>query len=180
MVTTRACRHHRCCEIDDPPTLTDAGYKVSAEPAATLQAILEFMPDVIVLALNSCHSHKANSGPSIEFSHNPPAAQGGPERVGTISGRVRNVRPKQQIVIYAHSGQGHVATFSNSLGFVSPAIGLLLRRRPMLKLVTPSKEERCGCWPRQMCPFESTENFAITPTCNHRQQVGTFCTSGQR
>ena len=32
--------------------LTDAGYKVSAEPAATLKTILEFMPDVIVLGGN--------------------------------------------------------------------------------------------------------------------------------
>jgi hypothetical protein len=60
---------------------------------------------VFCLALNSCHSHKANSGPSIEFTHIPPATQGGPERVDTISGRVKNARPNQQIVIYAQSGQ---------------------------------------------------------------------------
>lgn len=47
----------------------------------------------------------ANSGPSIEFTHIPPAAEGGRERVDTISGRVRSARPKQQIIIYAHSGQ---------------------------------------------------------------------------
>lgn len=52
-----------------------------------------------------CHSQKSGGGPSIEFTHIPPAAQGGPERVDTISGRVRNARPNQQIVIYAHSGQ---------------------------------------------------------------------------
>ena len=57
---------------------------------------------VFCIALNSCQSHKTNSGPSIEFTHIPPAAQGGRERVDTISGRVRNARPKQQIVIYAH------------------------------------------------------------------------------
>jgi hypothetical protein len=43
--------------------------------------------------------------PSIEFSKIPPAAQGGREKVDTIAGRVRNARPGQQIVIYAHSGQ---------------------------------------------------------------------------
>ncbi len=59
---------------------------------------------VFCIALNSCQSHQANSGPSIEFTHIPPAAQGGRERVDTISGRVRNASPKQQIVIYAHSG----------------------------------------------------------------------------
>jgi hypothetical protein len=52
----------------------------------------------------SCQSHKANSGPSIEFTHIPPMAQGGRKRVDMISGRVRNARAKQQIVIYAHSG----------------------------------------------------------------------------
>ena len=53
---------------------------------------------------NGCHSQKNSASPSIEFTHIPPAAQGGRERVDTISGRVRNARPKQQIVIYAHSG----------------------------------------------------------------------------
>jgi hypothetical protein len=60
---------------------------------------------VFCIALNSCQSDKANSAPSIEFAYIPPAAQGGRDRVDTISGRVRNARPKQQIVIYAHSGQ---------------------------------------------------------------------------
>ena len=57
------------------------------------------------LALIGCHAQPDHSLPSIEFTHIPPAAQGGRERVDTISGRVRNARPKQQIVIYAHSGQ---------------------------------------------------------------------------
>jgi hypothetical protein len=60
---------------------------------------------ILCIALNGCQSRKADSGLSIEFTHIPPAAQGGRERVDTISGRVRNARPKQQIVIYAHSGQ---------------------------------------------------------------------------
>jgi hypothetical protein len=52
-----------------------------------------------------CHSQKNSANPSIEFTHIPPAAQGGKERLDTISGLVRNARPKQQIVIYSHSGQ---------------------------------------------------------------------------
>ena len=60
---------------------------------------------IFCIALNSCQSPKANSGRSIEFTHIPPAAQGGRERVDTISGSVRNARPEQRIVIYAHSGQ---------------------------------------------------------------------------
>ena len=57
------------------------------------------------LALQSCQSRMSDTSPSIEFTKIPPAAQGGRERVDTIAGRVRNARPGQQIVIYAHSGQ---------------------------------------------------------------------------
>jgi hypothetical protein len=53
------------------------------------------------IALNSCQSHKANSVPSIEFTHIPPAAQGGPERVDTISGQVRNAQPNQDYYLCA-------------------------------------------------------------------------------
>jgi hypothetical protein len=41
---------------------------------------------------------------SLELTKIPPAAQGGRERIDTIAGRVRNAHPRQQIVIYAHSG----------------------------------------------------------------------------
>ena len=54
---------------------------------------------------HGCRSQKNRASPSIEFTHIPPAAQGGKERIDTISGRVTNALPKQQIVIYAHSGQ---------------------------------------------------------------------------
>jgi len=68
---------------------------------------------VLCIALSSCQWHKANSAPFIEFTQIPPAAQGGRERVDTISGRVRNARPRQQIVIYAHSGQWWVQPWSD-------------------------------------------------------------------
>jgi hypothetical protein len=55
-------------------------------------------------ALSGCKSHDADSVPSIEFTHVPPAAEGGRERVDTISGRVKNAGPKERIVIYAHAG----------------------------------------------------------------------------
>jgi len=57
------------------------------------------------IAIEGCHSPKSDSSPTIEFTKIPPAAQGGRERVETIAGRVKNARPGQQIVIYAHSGQ---------------------------------------------------------------------------
>lgn len=70
---------------------------------------------VLCISLNSCQSHKSNSGPSIEFTPIPPAAQGR-ERVDTISGWVRNARPKQQIVIYAHSGPWWVQPWPPYIG----------------------------------------------------------------
>jgi hypothetical protein len=71
---------------------------------------------VLCVALNSCQSHKANSGLSIEFTDIPPAAQGGRERFDTISGRVRNGRPQQQIVMNAHSWQRLVQPWPPHLG----------------------------------------------------------------
>jgi hypothetical protein len=68
------------------------------------------------IALNSCQSHIANSGPLIEFTHIPPASQGGRERVGTIFGWVRSGRPNQKIVVYAHAGQWWVQTWPPYLG----------------------------------------------------------------
>ena len=58
----------------------------------------------VCVALAGCHSQPASTVPSIEFTKIPPAAQGGRERVDTISGRVTGARPGQQIVIYARSG----------------------------------------------------------------------------
>ena len=59
---------------------------------------------LLCIVLSSCQSHHTDNEPSIEFSKIPPAAQGGRERVETIAGRVKNARPGQQVVIYAHSG----------------------------------------------------------------------------
>jgi hypothetical protein len=75
-----------------------------------LQSIVGFLLNrMLILAfcitLSGCHSRQSESpGPSIEFTKIPPAAQGGRERVDTISGRVTGARQGQQIVVYAHSG----------------------------------------------------------------------------
>ena len=60
---------------------------------------------VFCIALNSCPSHEANSGPSIEVTPIPPAVGYGRESDGTLSARVRSAQPNEQIVIYEHSGQ---------------------------------------------------------------------------
>ena len=56
------------------------------------------------LALNACYSHQTEARPAIKFTKIPPAAEGGRERVDTVSGRVIGARSGQQIVIYARSG----------------------------------------------------------------------------
>ncbi len=58
----------------------------------------------VALLLASCHSQVAPSAPKIEFTKIPPAAQGGRERVDTISGKVSGAHAGQQIVVYARSG----------------------------------------------------------------------------
>jgi hypothetical protein len=61
-----------------------------------------------ILGLNfasqGCNSQKSTGSPSLELTKILPPAQGGRERIDTIAGRVRNAHPRQQIVIYAHSG----------------------------------------------------------------------------
>ncbi len=56
---------------------------------------------LVCLLLGSCHT---NTIPAIEFSHVPPADEGGPEKVETIAGRVSSARAGQQIVLFARSG----------------------------------------------------------------------------
>lgn len=54
--------------------------------------------------LNNCTSHSSHTKPSLEVETIPPAAEGGRDRTGTISGRVEGARPGQKVVIYAQSG----------------------------------------------------------------------------
>jgi len=60
---------------------------------------------VFCLALNSCQTPPSDAPRfEVEFTQIPPAAQGGRERLDTISGRVVGARQGSQIVVYAHSG----------------------------------------------------------------------------
>jgi hypothetical protein len=53
--------------------------------------------------VTGCHK-QSTSAPSVAFTHIPPAAQGGRERVDTIAGTVSGGQAGQQIVVYARSG----------------------------------------------------------------------------
>jgi hypothetical protein len=78
---------------------------MTRKSSANMNSILPVIFVMLIAILQSgCHSRQANAHPTIEFSKIPPAAQGGRERVDTISGRVTGARPGQQIVVYARSG----------------------------------------------------------------------------
>jgi signal transduction histidine kinase len=60
---------------------------------------------IVCVFLNGCRSREYSiPRPTIEFTRLPPAAEGGPDRVDTIEGRVIGGRPGQQIVLYAQWG----------------------------------------------------------------------------
>lgn len=70
----------------------------------SLRAKISYTLFLLALLFGGCQTQQNQGPPSIEFTKIPPAAQGGRERVDTISGRVANYRPGQKIVVYARSG----------------------------------------------------------------------------
>ena len=81
-----------------------------------LLRILSAIVFLSAVALVACRSERPRETPSISLTKSPPAAQGGRERVDTFSGSVAGARPKQQIVIYAHSGPWWVQPWPPYLG----------------------------------------------------------------
>ena len=73
-------------------------------PTCAVLRTLSAIVFVSASTLLGCRSEKPPETPSITFTNIPPAAQGGRERVDTISGRVVGARPGQRIVVYAKSG----------------------------------------------------------------------------
>jgi hypothetical protein len=74
-----------------------------------LASASSFAPGLLVffsffLFLSGCDFRRAQSGPSIEFTRVPPTAEGGPDKLDIIEGRVTGGRPGQQIVLYSKSG----------------------------------------------------------------------------
>lgn len=79
------------------------GYPRTDQPSPVWRILRAFVC-LSAVALVACRSEKSAETPSITFTKIPPAAQGGRERLDTISGRVSGVQPGQQIVVYAKSG----------------------------------------------------------------------------
>jgi len=51
-----------------------------------------------------CNFQHSGRKPSVQITHVPIANRGGPENLDLIEGRTSNVKPGQQIVLYAYSG----------------------------------------------------------------------------
>jgi hypothetical protein len=82
--------------------------------AALKSPVLEIALLIFVCILvTGCRSRSAPSGPSIEFIRIPPAAEGGPDKLDIIEGRVIGGAPGQQIVLYAKSGAWWVQPLVN-------------------------------------------------------------------
>lgn len=84
-----------------PPSPKRAGH------AIFLTALL------LALSLLVCSCHARRNGPSIEFTRIPAADPGGPQKTGTIEGRVEGAKPGQRIVLYARSGRWFVQPFTD-------------------------------------------------------------------
>ena len=76
----------------------------TASATCPVLRILSATVFVCAVALMACRSEKPEETPAITFTKIPPAAEGGRERLDTISGRVTGARPGQRIVVYAKSG----------------------------------------------------------------------------
>jgi hypothetical protein len=65
----------------------------------------------ICILLSACRSSGNAARPSIEFTRLPPLAEGGPDKLDTIEGRVNGARPGQRIVLFARGGIWWVQPF---------------------------------------------------------------------
>lgn len=90
-------------------------WKLSRITVATLPSVAR---EIVLLAFVSvlaagCHSRSGPSGPSIEFTRIPPAADSGPDKLDIIEGRVIGSAPGQKIVLYAKNGAWWVQPLVN-------------------------------------------------------------------
>jgi len=59
---------------------------------------------ILGVAAGACRSRPADVAPGIQLTRIPEAAEGGPDRMVSIAGRVSGARPGQQIVLFARAG----------------------------------------------------------------------------
>jgi hypothetical protein len=68
----------------------------------------------VCILLSACRSSGNASRPSVEFTRLPPLAEGGPDKIDTIEGRVNGARPGQRIVLFARGGIWWVQPFADN------------------------------------------------------------------
>lgn len=74
-------------------------------PNVSAQCILALALGIYLhFLLTGCTTRSAANKPSIEFSVIPPAAEGGPDDLAPIAGRVTGARAGQRIVLFAKAG----------------------------------------------------------------------------
>jgi hypothetical protein len=69
-----------------------------------LRVVVWVLPALAGIAGGGCRSQAVPAIPTVELSRVPEAAEGGPDRMAPIAGRVSGHRPGQRIVLYAKSG----------------------------------------------------------------------------
>jgi len=84
--------------VQEPTAVARINYRTANRSAFPLVLL------AMVFLACGCGSKQTATEPSIEFTKIPPAAQGGRERMDTISGRAIGFRRGQQVVVYARSG----------------------------------------------------------------------------
>jgi len=94
-----------------------AGRAVSVAPRKLARTLILILGTLgLNFAGQGCDHQKSSAGPSIEFTHIPPAVHGGRGRIDKVAGRVRNAHLSKQVVIYAHSGTWWVRPWPPYLG----------------------------------------------------------------
>jgi len=68
---------------------------------------------VVCFGLSGCRATQVTSEPSIEFTHIPASAEGSPDKLEAIEGRVSGARPGQRVVLFARSGIWWVQPFAD-------------------------------------------------------------------
>jgi hypothetical protein len=64
--------------------------------------------------LGACGSRQKTAQPAIEFLRVPPAAEGSPDKLDVIQGRVSGARPEQRIVLYTKTGAWWLQPIANA------------------------------------------------------------------
>ena len=106
------------CLTEDSPGpegCSSGAFEAMSRSIRALKAGKYFFRSLVVLCAfgAGCHSSK-NRAPEVRISRAPDASPGGPEKLDYIEGAVKNARPGQHIVLYAHSGVWWVQPFAES------------------------------------------------------------------